>query len=106
MANLPELTASNFEGQTANGVALVDFWAPWCGPCKMMGPVLEQVAEEVGGKALVAKVNVDEAKELAAKFGVRSIPALFVLKNGEVFEQFVGVQDKTKLVDAINKALG
>lgn len=105
MSEVKHLTADNFEDAVASGVALVDFWAEWCGPCKMIAPVLDEVAAEIGEDAVVGKVNVDEGQELAAKYGVRSIPALFVLKNGEVVNQFVGVQDKKTLVDAIKEAM-
>jgi len=105
MANLMELNETNFDKETAEGVTLVDFWAPWCGPCKMLGPILEKVAEELGEKALIAKVNVDDSPKLAQKFEVRSIPAIFILKNGKTVNQFIGLQDKGKLVQAINDEL-
>ena len=105
MSNAVELNNENFEAKTAEGIVLIDFWAPWCGPCKMLGPVLDKVAEEVGSKATIAKINVDESPQLAQRFGVRSIPAIFILKNGDAVEQFVGVQDKQKLVSAIESAL-
>ena len=101
MANLIELNETNFDKETAEGITLVDFWAPWCGPCKMLGPILEKVAEELGDKVLIAKVNVDDSPKLAQKFEVRSIPAIFILKNGETVNQFIGLQDKGTLVQAI-----
>ena len=93
-----ELSGSNYEDATKSGVVLVDFWAPWCGPCKMQTPILEKVAAEVGDTATIAKVNVDEAPELAAKFGVRSIPTLIVLKDGELKKTLVGLQQAKDLV--------
>ncbi len=105
MGSVQHLTTDNFDEKTSGGVALIDFWAEWCGPCRMLGPVLDQVATEIGDKAVVGKVNVDEAQELAAKFNVRSIPAIFILKGGKVVEQFVGVQDRQKLVKALNNAI-
>ena len=104
--NVLELTSENFETAIAQGVTLVDFWAPWCGPCKMQAPILEQqVAPVVAGKAKVAKVNVDDAQDLAVKYGVRSIPAIFVFKDGEVVSQTVGLQKGDALVKAIEDAL-
>ena len=100
-----ELNGDSYDAATAKGVVLVDFWAPWCGPCKMQGPILEKVAAEIGDKAVIAKVNVDESPELAAKYGVRSIPTLILLKDGEVSQQFVGLQQQPALVSVINSAL-
>ncbi|MDD2236633.1 MAG: thioredoxin [Kiritimatiellae bacterium] len=101
--NVVELTDANFSEKTASGVALVDFWAPWCGPCRMQGPIIDELAEQVGDAALIAKLNVDDAPGVAAKFSVRSIPSLFLLKDGAVVEQYVGVQTLDKLLAAVKK---
>ncbi|HOC28364.1 MAG TPA: thioredoxin [Treponemataceae bacterium] len=77
---------------------LVDFWAPWCGPCKMLGPVLEEVEKDIGGKAVIAKVNVDDEQDLAVKFGVSSIPTMVVFKKGEAVDRTVGFMSKEKIV--------
>ncbi len=82
---------------------LVDFWAPWCGPCQTQGPIIDELADAVGGKAKVFKVNVDENTDLASQYGVMSIPALKVFKNGEVVEEMVGVHDKNALMEVIDK---
>ena len=96
-----ELTVDNFNDSIASGTVLVDFWAPWCGPCKMQGPILDKVAEAVEGKAVIAKVNVDENAPLAAQFGVRSIPTLLLFKDGEKVQDFIGVQQEAALVEAL-----
>ena len=102
---LMELDGNSFAETTKVGVTLVDFWAPWCGPCRMQVPILEKVALRIGDKARVAKVNVDDWPALAAQFGVRSIPTLLVLKNGEVLKQFIGVQPEASLVATLEAAL-
>ncbi len=98
-----ELNDENFEQQTKSGIVLVDFWAPWCGPCRMQGPILEQIAGKVEG-AKIAKLNVDEAPAQAAHFGVMSIPTLIVLKDGQPVKQFVGVQQASVLLAALEDA--
>ncbi len=95
------LTDADFAETIGSGVTLVDFWAPWCGPCMMQGPIVEQVAEKIEDRAKVAKVNVDEAQPVAAEYGVRSIPTIIIFKDGEVVEQFVGVQQEDILSAAI-----
>ena len=99
------LNEANYDETLKNGVVLVDFWAPWCGPCQMMGPILERVAATVGNKAIISKVNVDEAPNLAARYGIRSIPTLILFKNGEAIQQYVGIQQEAALVSAIEAAL-
>jgi thioredoxin 1 len=100
-----ELTSLTFKEAIASGVTLVDFWAPWCGPCKLQIPILETVAEAIGDRATVAKVNVDEYPAPAAEYGVRGIPTLILFKDGAVVQQMVGVQQKDLLIQAIESAL-
>ncbi len=96
-----DLNGSDYDDTVKSGVVLIDFWAPWCGPCKMQTPILEKVAAAVGEKAVIAKVNVDENPELAAKHGIRSIPTLILLKDGESKQQLIGLQQEAALVSAI-----
>ena len=99
------LGKDNFNDTIANGVTLVDFWAEWCGPCRMQLPILEEVSEEIGEKATVGKLNVDHELEWAQRFGFQSIPTLILFKDGEIIDKMVGVQAKETLVDKINNAL-
>jgi len=105
MGKYIELTNENFEATTKEGVALVDFWAPWCGPCRMIAPVIEELAEEFEGKAAICKVNTDEQQELGQKFAVRSIPTILLMKDGEVVDTMVGAASKQAFADKINALL-
>lgn len=98
MAEL-RITRENFENEVmkSNIPVLIDFWAPWCGPCRMMGPIIEQLAEEYEGKAKVGKVNVDEEGELSQAFGVMSIPTIVLVKDGKVVKQAVGARPKAEV---------
>jgi thioredoxin 1 len=99
-----QLNDKTFDATIKQGVVLVDFWAPWCGPCRMQLPILEQVAGRVAGKATIGKVNVDEAPELAGRFGIQSIPTLLLFKDGKQVKQFVGTQSDRVLMSAIEAA--
>ena len=99
------LSKDNFEQSIANGVALVDFWASWCGPCKMQLPIIEEFSGEMEGKATVGKVNVDEELELAQSFGIQSIPTLILFKDGKPVKKLVGLHSKESLYEEINKVL-
>lgn len=101
-----QFTDKNFEQEVlkSDKIILVDFWAPWCGPCQMMGPIIEELAKEVGDKFKVGKINVDENPDTSAKFGIMSIPALKIFKGGKVVKEFVGVQSKDILKSELEKA--
>ncbi|AXH08680.1 thioredoxin [Malaciobacter halophilus] len=102
MGKYIDLTEENFDSTVANGISLVDFWAPWCGPCRMLAPVIEELAEEFDGKANICKVNTDEQQDLAVKYGIRSIPTIIFMKDGEIVDQMVGASSKQALADKIN----
>ena len=102
------LTDASFKKEVLDSKVpvLVDFWAPWCGPCKMMGPILDEVAKEFEGKLKVAKMNVDENQSTPGQFNVLSIPTMIYVKNGQVVDQTVGALSKSALVEKLNKVLG
>ena len=102
-----QLNENNFDAEVLQSgtTVLVDFWAEWCGPCKMISPIIDEVASELKGKLKVGKVNVDEAQELAAKYGIMSIPTLLVFKNGEIVDQLVGAMPKAQLLSKLSKNL-
>ncbi len=102
-----ELTDANFDELVlkSDKPVLVDFWAEWCGPCRMVGPIVEELAAEYDGKAVIGKVNVDENSEISGKFGIRNIPTLLVFKNGEVVDKQVGVAAKAALAGKIDAQL-
>ena len=105
MGKYVELTASNFEEVTKAGVALVDFWAPWCGPCRMIAPVIEELAADFDGKAAICKVNTDEEQDIAVKYGIRSIPTILFFKDGQLVDQMVGAASKQAFTDKLNALL-
>ena len=107
MAKIVEVGDNNFEAEVIRSdlPVLVDFWAPWCGPCKSIGPVVEELAAEYEGRLKVAKLNVDESPLTPARYAVRGIPNLLILKSGTVKEQIVGVVAKARLVEAIENVL-
>ncbi|MGQ9731553.1 MAG: thioredoxin [Candidatus Zipacnadales bacterium] len=105
MANVLEVTDATFEAEVnqAELPVLVDFWAPWCGPCRMVAPVVEAIAQKYAGKLKVVKCNVDDSPDTATKFSIRSIPTLVVLNGGKIEQQFIGVQSEQDLSKAIDK---
>ncbi|MFQ5878807.1 MAG: thioredoxin [Dehalococcoidia bacterium] len=107
MAKPQEVTDANFEQEVlqAGTPVLVDFWAPWCGPCRMVAPIVEELAEEYDGKVKFAKVNTDDSVNTAIRYGIRSIPTLLVFKSGEVVGQIIGFRPKSDLKKNLDKAL-
>jgi thioredoxin 1 len=101
-----EFTDTNFaETALADGVSVVDFWAEWCGPCRLISPIVDELSKEYEGKATIGKVNVDSNPEVSMKYGVRSIPTILILKNGEVVDKHVGTTTKASLEEKIQAAL-
>ncbi len=107
MSSALEVGSDQFESEVVNSAmpVLVDFWAAWCGPCKMLAPILDQIAEDFAGKAKIVKVNVDIERALASKFAIQGIPTLLLFKGGQVVDKMVGVQPKNVIADKLNASL-
>ncbi len=103
-----ELNDQNFKQEVEDfkGVIMIDFWAPWCGPCQVSGPIVEEVSENIKEKAKIAKLNVDENNEIASKFGVMSIPTFIFIKDGKEIERKIGMQSKEEMIRKIEELLG
>ncbi len=106
--NVAEFTDANFQSEVIDSASpvLVDFWAPWCGPCRMIAPLVEELASEYKGAVKIGKINIDDSPSAATQFGVSSIPTLMIFKGGEVVDRFVGVQPKSRLQAALEAAKG
>lgn len=106
MAAITEVNISNFDALLANDLpVLIDFWAPWCGPCRMVSPIVDQLADELDGRLVIGKCNVDENQDIAMKYGVMSIPTLVILKGGQEVNRIVGAMPKPALAAEIEKSL-
>ncbi len=107
MADVREITAEEFDTEVLESDLpyLVDLWAPWCGPCHMVAPIVEKIAEKYAGQIKVAKLNIDEAPQIASKYGVRGIPMLFIFKDGEIAERAIGVQPEEELAAMVERVL-
>jgi len=105
--NVTEFNDANFEAEVIQSTipVLVDFWAPWCGPCRQLAPSIEALSGDYAGKVKIGKLNTDESSDTAAKFGIRSIPTLLIFKNGQVVNQLVGALPKDKIAEQLDRAL-
>ena len=101
-----EITDDNFQSEVVNSqeAVLVDFWAPWCGPCRQIAPLIDQLADEYAGSVKIGKLNIDENPQVTSQYGIQSIPTLMVFKGGEVAERFVGIPPRTRLTEALDSA--
>lgn len=102
-----ELTDANFHEKVLNhkGVVMIDFWAEWCGPCRMVGPIVEEISQEYEGKAIVAKLDVDDNPEVSMRYGIRSIPTILFVKDGEIIDKHIGATTKAVLAKKLEQAL-
>ncbi len=105
MANIKHLDDNNFDTEIAEGVVLVDFYADWCGPCRAIAPIIEELATEMNGKVMISKVDVDKAQGVSVKFGVHSIPTLIIFKDGKEVKRFVGITMKSQLQEALKQQI-
>lgn len=103
MSNLIVLSESNFVPEISAGTVLVDFWAPWCGPCRMIGPIIEELADDFAEKAKICKLNVDDNNAIAVKYNVMTIPTLIIFKDGNEVERIVGVRPRPEIAAAVTK---
>ena len=103
--NVVELTDESFEATISEGVVLVDFWAPWCGPCKMLTPVVEEIAGEYAGKATICKMNTDDHRDAAGEYAINAIPTIILFSGGQVAKKWVGLTTKQDITDAIDELL-
>lgn len=101
MGDILELNSVNFEASIQEGVVIVDFWAPWCGPCRMQTPVLEKLSEKVSDEIKITKVNIDAAQDIATKYGIQSIPTIIIFKDGVQVQKMVGLQNENSLSSAL-----
>lgn len=102
MSTYIELTPENIKEVTSSGIVLIDFWAPWCGPCRMLSPVIDELAQEYDGKAKICKVNTDEYQDLTVEYAVRSVPTILFMKNGKVVDQLIGANSKQAFADKLD----
>ena len=100
-----ELNSSNFDSTIASGVTVVDFWAPWCGPCRMVAPIIDELSSEYDGRANICKVNTDENQDIAIRFGIRSIPTIMFFKDGQQVDMVIGAVPKDVFVEKLNALL-
>jgi thioredoxin 1 len=107
-ANVLELTDTNFQNEVLNSTepVLVDFWAPWCGPCRKIAPMIDELASEYAGSAKIGKVNIDDNQQSAFKYGIEAIPTLLVFKGGQPVQRFQGIPSKSKVQEALDQAKG